>query len=254
MKPIVIIAIAVVCSVVAVLGVLVGLDQIATMQAQQAYDEYQIEQFENQSYQEELDAIDYKINREVCVELFGNSMSMAGESNFYADCLDYGSKSQVEYSILSCNQLDIELVVYECELKHTVNYYNSIMPKLKALSEQHRIDMGYDEITMNILSVDWKLKSELLEKTHDTVQGIIDGDIDLTTVYEPQAIPVTETSEEILTLSKIKNDYSECKKNEKYENSCYEKLKNNMEEYCKTTVGMSYPEYDECFGEITKIQ
>ena len=185
MKPIVIIAIAVVCSVVAVLGVLVGLDQIATMQAQQAYDEYQIEQFENQSYQEEFDAIDYKINREVCVELFGNSMSMAGESNFYADCLDYGSKSQVEYSILSCNQLDIELVVYECELKHTVNYYNSIMPKLKALSEQHRIEMGYDESTMNSLSVDWDLKSELLETTHNTVQGVLDGNIDLTTVYEP---------------------------------------------------------------------
>ena len=41
MKPVVIIAIAVVCSVVAVLGVLVGLDQIATIQAQQDYDDYQ---------------------------------------------------------------------------------------------------------------------------------------------------------------------------------------------------------------------
>jgi hypothetical protein len=55
-------------------------------------------------------------------------------------------------------------------------------------------------------------------------------------------------------LNEISTDYSKCKGNEKYENSCYEKLKNNMEEYCKTTVGMSYPEYDECFGEITKIQ
>jgi hypothetical protein len=41
MKPVLIIAIAVVCSVVAVLGVLMGLQQIATMQAQQAYDEYE---------------------------------------------------------------------------------------------------------------------------------------------------------------------------------------------------------------------
>ncbi len=41
MKPVFIIAIAVVCSVVAVLGVLVGLEQIATMQAQQAYDKRQ---------------------------------------------------------------------------------------------------------------------------------------------------------------------------------------------------------------------
>ncbi|MBT4326016.1 MAG: hypothetical protein HOD60_03785 [Candidatus Nitrosopelagicus sp.] len=55
-------------------------------------------------------------------------------------------------------------------------------------------------------------------------------------------------------LSEIKMNYSECKKNEKYENACYEGLRNNIEEYCKTTVGMSYPEYDQCFGEITKIQ
>jgi len=41
MKPVVIIAIAVVCSVVAVLGVLVGLYLIAAMQAQQDYDDYQ---------------------------------------------------------------------------------------------------------------------------------------------------------------------------------------------------------------------
>ena len=40
MKPVFIIAIAVVCSVVAVLGVLVVLEQVAIMQAQQAYDEY----------------------------------------------------------------------------------------------------------------------------------------------------------------------------------------------------------------------
>ena len=40
MKPVVIIAIAVVCSVAAVLGVLVVLEQVAIMQAQQAYDEY----------------------------------------------------------------------------------------------------------------------------------------------------------------------------------------------------------------------
>ena len=262
MKPVVIIAIAVVCSVAAVLGVLVVLDQIATNQAQQAYDKYQIGQFENQSYQEELDAIEYKINREVCVELFGNSMSMGGESNPYANCLDYGSKFQLEDSIRSCNQLDMELVRYECELKHTVNYYNSIMPKLQALSEQHRIDMGYDEITMNSLSADWKIKSELLEITHESVEGVIEGNIDFAientdNLENEENVSDSSTpiqSEEILTLSKIKNDYSECKKNEQYGNGCYNKLKDNMDEYCRNTTGNSYPEYDECFAEITKIQ
>ena len=41
MKPVVIIAIAVVCSVAAVLGVLVVLEQVTTNQAQQNYDEFQ---------------------------------------------------------------------------------------------------------------------------------------------------------------------------------------------------------------------
>ena len=63
MKPVIIIAIAVVCSVVAVLGVLVGLDQIATMQAQQAYDEYQQDLNLSYSYNEEY----YKITYDRCV-------------------------------------------------------------------------------------------------------------------------------------------------------------------------------------------
>ena len=257
MKPVVIIAIAVVCSVAAVLGVLVVLDQIATNQAQQAYDEYQIEQFENQSYQEELDAIEYKINREVCVELFGNSMSMGGESNPYANCLDYGSKFQVEDSIRSCNQLDMDLVRYECELKHTVNYYNSIMPKLQALSEQHRIDMGYDESTMNSLSVDWNLKSELLETTHNTVQGILDGNIDLITAYEPQAIPVTEISKEYENLKpeQYSQQYDFCL-TENSEGFCQKQLNSVVNDYCYQKIMFYFdevPQYDQilCVSKTT---
>ena len=61
LKPVFIIVIAVVCSVVAVLGVLVGLDQIATMQAQQAYDEYQ--KSVNQQQMEIVDAYNLEILR-----------------------------------------------------------------------------------------------------------------------------------------------------------------------------------------------
>jgi pyruvate/2-oxoacid:ferredoxin oxidoreductase beta subunit len=61
LKPVFIIAIAVVCSVVAVLGVLVGLEQIATMQAQQAYDEYQ--KSVNQQQMEIVDAYNLEILR-----------------------------------------------------------------------------------------------------------------------------------------------------------------------------------------------
>ena len=56
-------------------------------------------------------------------------------------------------------------------------------------------------------------------------------------------------------LDEMNTNYSECKKKEvRTENACYEKLRKDMEEFCKTTVGMSYPEYDQCFGQITKIQ
>jgi hypothetical protein len=63
MKPVIIIVIAVVCSVVVVLGVLMGLQQIATMQAQQAYDEYQQDLNLSYSYNEEY----YKITYDRCV-------------------------------------------------------------------------------------------------------------------------------------------------------------------------------------------
>ena len=63
MKPVIIIVIAVVCSVVVVLGVLMGLQPIATMQAQQAYDEYQQDLNLSYSYNEEY----YKITYDRCV-------------------------------------------------------------------------------------------------------------------------------------------------------------------------------------------
>jgi hypothetical protein len=94
MKPVVIIAIAVVCSVVAVLGVLVGLDQIATMQAQQAYDEYQIEQQANQIEEQ----IKYDENKQLCLTLFPDMGFDVEQQNEYLRCLDYGVEEALLYS------------------------------------------------------------------------------------------------------------------------------------------------------------
>jgi hypothetical protein len=97
LKPVFIIAIAVVCSVVAVLGVLVGLDQIATMQAQQAYDEYQIEQ---QAKHEE-EQIKYNENRELCLTLFPQN-----QGSDYLGCLSYGVDEALLYLCTEQTGLD----------------------------------------------------------------------------------------------------------------------------------------------------
>ena len=97
MKPVIIIAIAVVCSVVAVLGVLVGLEQIATMQAQQAYDEFQIEQQVKQMEEQ----IKYDENRELCLTLFPQN-----QGSDYLGCLSYGVDEALMYICAEQTGLD----------------------------------------------------------------------------------------------------------------------------------------------------
>jgi len=94
MKPVIIIAIAVVCSVVAVLGVLVGLDQIATMQAQQALDQYRIEQQVKQVQEQ----IKYDENKQLCLTLFPDVGFNVEQQNEYLRCLDYGVEEALLYS------------------------------------------------------------------------------------------------------------------------------------------------------------
>ena len=97
MKPVIIIVIAVVCSVVAVLGVLVGLEQIAIMQAQQAYDEYQIEQQVKQMEEQ----IKYDENKELCLTLFPQN-----QGSDYLGCLSYGVDEALMYICAEQTGLD----------------------------------------------------------------------------------------------------------------------------------------------------
>jgi hypothetical protein len=109
MKPVVIITIAVVCSVVAVLGVLVGLDQIATIQAQQAYDEYT--EMVHQRQMIIVNAYNVEINRCSTVFEYGNVLAKEqcgrnAENNFEIYKLDPTHTSMLESPFISGERLE----------------------------------------------------------------------------------------------------------------------------------------------------
>ncbi len=113
MKPVIIIAIAVVCSVVAVLGVLIGLQQISNYQAQVAYDELQKEQ------ERPLTGERYAKNRETCVKLFSGSVTWTGET-LYSYCLRTDYMSALEDALNTCIKDYASIIDYE-SAKFTCN-------------------------------------------------------------------------------------------------------------------------------------
>ena len=156
MKPVVIIAIAVGCSVAAVFGVLFAWQGIATMQAQEVYNEYQEELREVQFISEHMQAVENQLNREVCVDMFGNVMSVQGERNSYQDCLDYGFWNAVESQIRGCEIYDTLLVLESCQSRTMKTFYDSMMPKVQALTQEQRDYLTYDKATMEEFSIDWE--------------------------------------------------------------------------------------------------
>ena len=165
MKPIVIIIIAVVCSVIAVLGVLIVLQEIAVYQAQIAFDEYQVELQEDQFYSEQMQSVENQLNRNVCVDMFSNVMSMYGESNPYQDCLDYGFWFALESELNKCQIYDTVLVVESCQSSLWATFYDSMMPRVQALSQEQRDYLTYDKETMQQFSVEWEFWSDLYLET-----------------------------------------------------------------------------------------
>jgi len=95
MKPVIIIAIAVVCSVIAALVVLIGSQQISEYQVRVAYDEYQAKVKAAQE-------VEYAKNKEMCAKLFGAMMSMTGEITPYQYCLEKDYLSAKETAINDC--------------------------------------------------------------------------------------------------------------------------------------------------------
>ncbi len=321
MKPVVIIAIAVVFSVVAVLGVLAILQENTEMQ----FREYQ------QQVQQQQKSIELQ-NKEICGKLF-DLRSDFGYDTPYDDCLVYGH--ELEMKIMRDECYDPELILMStniqttCELQVDLRYLKAIktikgisnedlkMIETEIVQIRNELSKLYQEYDEWVIEWDKKMKEKLkilpddrfplpeikkeylecreLESKDPVFEKIaeLNGNscydkleenmrdrcmflegkypeynecfAEITKIKLSESgnleneenvsgSPTPIQSEEILTLSKIKNDYSECKKNEQYGTGCYDKLKNNIDEYCRMTTGYSYPEYDECFGEITKIE
>ena len=142
MKPVFIIGLAVVCSVAAVLGVLVVLDQVATNQAQQAYDEYEQElKIQEKIEQNYLDFLDSK-NRDICVGLFGNQMGdiYSGKMHIYEYCLQFGFESSVEQKINECYDFQFPLSSITCALSLEIK----LIDVLKSIE-------GFSELQLQIL-------------------------------------------------------------------------------------------------------
>jgi len=90
MKPVIIIAIAVVCSVVAVLGVLIGLQQISD--------------YQTQAKEKAMQEIEYVENREMCDKLFAYKLPIPAteELNPYQYCVKNDYLSTLEIVINHC--------------------------------------------------------------------------------------------------------------------------------------------------------
>ena len=189
MKPVVIIAIAVVCSVVAVLGVLVVLEQVAIMQAQQAYDEYQLQQ-------EELE----KINRSMCVELYGNSMSIGGESNPYADCLDYGHEVMMKIERDECKDNEVLLMATnierQCELRNDLQYLNAIKTVMEISNEDRQIieteiaEMRNELKKLNQEWDEWEQRMDEYRESDENPTKLPDAFKDLAEKQDPETVIV----------------------------------------------------------------
>jgi hypothetical protein len=177
MKPIVIIVIAVVCSVGAMIGVLGIIQGLDSLQYQQKQNEYEHELVRQEEIEKQVVALETPLNREICIDLFANQMAMAGESNPYAVCLEKGSRYAVDQAISECNQIrEFELLASQCELTNMVNYYNSLIPKLEKLTWQERELMGFDSETMNMIRGEWDITALTLKAVEVSIDDILYGD------------------------------------------------------------------------------
>jgi|SaaInlV_150m_DNA_2_1039686.scaffolds.fasta_scaffold07021_1 hypothetical protein len=151
MKPIFIIAIAVVCSVVAVLGVLVILQGVNDLQFQQIQNELMNqEKIENQQIE-----LRVPLDIEICAELLGWTVLASTVNDIYSFCKENGSSYIVEYKNKKCDEMPVTFAS-ECRLKNTLDYYQLLIKKIEKLSEQERELMGFDSKTMNGIKEDMK--------------------------------------------------------------------------------------------------
>ena len=252
MKPVVIIAIAVGCSVAAVFGVLFAWQGVATMQAQEAFDEYQTELEKQAQYEEEVQALEKAVNREICVGMYGTqNIGMGDELSPYGYCLEFGPDQAVDQDDFQCElDLDTQIVVDFCKTKNIVSYFNSAMPILEELSYEERTMLGVDSEMMSEFRIVWNLKSAELDGYYKVFEKLEEEskikyenyvsvsppgtdfsneeEIKLPPYEEPESFAVDDT------LSKVAAQMAQCERNLS-ESYCKQKLMSNIVQYCGTT-------------------
>ena len=139
MKPVVIIVIAVVCSVAAVLGVLVVLEQFATMDREQKLMEYEQELAKQELINKKISEIEDLANRELCMQ------STLDMDSFY-DCVANGLEFNIESQLAQCDLWpEWEKTLHDlCEAKVWDNYFKFLIPIIEKIPEAERNQLGID--------------------------------------------------------------------------------------------------------------
>ena len=174
MKPVIIIALSVICSVVAVLGVLVGLEQIATMEREQNLMEYEQDLMEQKLIDKRISEIEDLVNRELCMQ------STLDMDSFY-DCVENDLDYILEFQITQCDvwpEWD-ETMSNLCEASIMNNYYEFLIPIIEKLSETERnqleIDYQFYQEQSEEFSILAKSYQNLLEcKANGTCDEMVD--------------------------------------------------------------------------------
>ena len=252
MKPVIIIAIAVVCSVVAVFGVLFVWQGVATMQAQEAFDEYQTELEKQAQYEEEVLALEKAVNREICVGMYGTqNIGMGDTLSPYGYCLEFGPDQASDQDDFQCKlDFDNQFFVDFCKTNNVVSYFNSAIPILEELSYEERTMLGIDLEMMSDFRVVWNLKSAELDGYYKALEQFEEDskikyenyvevsppgtdfsneeEIQFPPYEEPESFAVNDT------LSKVAAQMVQCERNLS-ESYCKQKLMSNIVQYCGAT-------------------
>jgi len=216
MKPVIIIAIAVVCSVVTVLGILGTISYIEDM--------------ENQLFRNDLLlAADIQTQYDI---IMSNTCLPDPTISFSDGTSATQSLAKIESQVQYISEKQSELD----DLRYNMELLQKKYPEGDFTLTEY--PCPYNEEWISLIALTEKQSQE--SQTPESMNTIELSD------------PKTMETKQELTLTEIKNAYSDCKKDEKYGSSCKEMLKDMMSEYCHMN-NKSPSEYDNCFGEITKI-
>jgi hypothetical protein len=240
MKPVVIIAIAVVCSVIAVLGVLSILQENTEIQFREYQQQVQVQQESIESQ-----------NKEICDKFSSNFIFT---NTTYDDCIMFGFEWIMEFEREECF---VDYIVPfstnitdRCKLQLDLHYLQAIKT-LKQISDED-LEMIEESITLKFnklleLQKEYKENKEKREKAWEEL---------LEKQEEPQynewgGIPISEIKTGTpLTKEEIMGEYRECLRSDKDKSECIELLEELLDKRCEWITNSS-SEYDYCMSDMS---